>query len=95
MGIPGVRDGGEGATRNVHQAGLRDKMEVKVAKSGLFVQRLRSQQKMGPPAGDREVNLDISHEVQRTRQTSYKGMVSIWCGRKGPSGIMPRPVWRN
>jgi predicted methyltransferase MtxX (methanogen marker protein 4) len=49
---------------------LRDKMKVKVAKSALFVQRLRRRQKMGPPAGDREVNLGISREVQRTRQTS-------------------------
>ena len=49
---------------NVHHTGLRDKIRVKVAKSALFVQRLRSQQRMGSSAGDREVNLDISHEVQ-------------------------------
>ena len=69
-----VRDaetGQEGKTGMcIRQAGLRDKMKVKVAESALFVQRLRSQQRMGPSAGDREVNLDISHEVQRTRQPS-------------------------
>lgn len=57
---------------------LRDKMKVKVAESVLFVQRLRNRQKLEPSWGDLEVTLDVSHEVQRTCQTSYKGMASIW-----------------